>query len=158
MPLKINDGYSIRKILSIVRDAIEYISDNQSSVWGTPELNICHHLACELKKKFSDFDIDVELIKDDRRRPDIVIHKRGNNENNLVVFQVKINPTSTDIKEDLFKIEDTFFRAPYSYKYGLFISVGKLPNPLPEFDSSKIRFIQIYGWKVAKSTSTDYKF
>ncbi len=146
--------YSIQEVQDLVHQVTKSISDNQPELWHLPELNICHHMAKELEKIFEGFNVDVELIKDDRRRPDIVIHQRGHHRNNLVVFQVKKNPTLRQVEEDLFKIRDTFFREPYSYKYGIFISVGKLPEPLPQFDQSKVRMIQVYGW--AEMTEEDF--
>lgn len=148
-------NYSIQEVQGLVHQATKSISDNQPELWHMPELSICHHLAGELAKLFTGFNVDVELIKDDRRRPDIVIHQRGHNKNNLVIFQVKKNPTTQQVVEDLFKINDTFFREPYSYKYGVFISVGKLPESLPDFDKSKIGFIQVYGW--AEMTEEEFK-
>ena|SRR3989344_4437048 len=112
-----------------------------------PEWNICHHLAGELENQFSEYNIDIELIKHDGRRPDIVIHHRGVNMNNLVVFQVKKNPSRRDIEEDLTKINETFFSEPYNYRYGIFISVGKLPGSLPDFNQTKIRILEVYGWR-----------
>lgn len=138
----------LSEIVLLVKQALESISDNDSSVWNTTEWNICHHTATALQKRFNDFDIDVEPIKDDKRRPDIVVHSRGTQENNLVVFQVKKHPNFNDIKTDLDKIRDTFFREPYNYKYGIFISIGKLPHKLPEFDRDRINIHEVYGWKV----------
>jgi hypothetical protein len=128
-----------------VYESAKAISDEQNEVWKMSEWNICHHLAIELGKRFDGYNIDVELVKDDKRRPDIVIHRRGEHENNLVVFQVKIKPSHKDIADDLQKIEETFFRDPYNYKYGIILSVGKLPEPLQDFNTSKIRFVQVSG-------------
>jgi len=138
--------YTIQQAQDLTLQAAKHISDTQPELWRLPELSICHHLASALEEKFDGHNIDVELIKDDRRRPDIVIHQRGHNKNNLVIFQVKKNPTLAQIKEDLFKISDTFFRKPYLYQYGIFLSVGPLPKDLPEFDNSRIRFVEVDGW------------
>jgi hypothetical protein len=126
--------------------ACKKISDTESSIWYTTEWNICSHIQNNLNKMFLEHSVDVELIKKDRRRPDMVIHKRGNNLDNLVVFQVKKNPSTDEIKKDLDKIRETFFNEPYSYKFGVFISVGKLPDTLPSFDINKIGIIEVYGW------------
>lgn len=138
---------TIEEVFERVRAAAKNISDNQSEVWHMTEWNICHHLANALGQEFGDYKIDVELIKIDGRRPDIVIHHRGGHENNLVVFEVKKNPTTVAVAEDLNKIRDTFFNEPYKYRYGIFISIGKLPNPLPEFDIERIRVLEVYGWR-----------
>ena len=125
--------------------AIKYISDNTPIVWSRNELLICGRIKEALHKQFPEYDVDVEPIKDDRRRPDIVIHKLGQQDNNLVAFQVKKNPNTKDIAEDIKKIIETLFRSPYFYKYGVFISIGKLPDGLPEFDRDKISIIEVYG-------------
>lgn len=139
---------TLDEIVNKTREAIQKISDTNSSIWHTTEWNICHHLACELAEEFSDFNVDVELEKKDSRRPDIVIHKRGNNKSNLAVFQVKKNPTTSEIEEDMEKIRSTFFNDPYEYPYGVFISIGKLPEKLPDFDKNRIRIVKVYGWKI----------
>lgn len=137
---------NIQKIKENVVLACKQISDTESGVWNTTEWNICSHLRGGFCGVFPGYNIDVELIKDDGRRPDIVIHKRGNNSDNLVVFQAKKDPTTKDIQDDLDKINETFFNDPYNYKFGVFISIGKLPNLLPQFDKNKIGIVEVYGW------------
>lgn len=139
---------NIDEILNKITKAIQRISDTRSSVWSTAERNICHHVASELEKDFPKYDIDIELDKEDRRRPDIIIHKRGNNKNNLIIFQAKKDPSIKDIEDDIKKINETFFREPYLYTFGIFISIGKLPKQLPKFNSNKIRIVEVYGWKI----------
>lgn len=139
-------AYSIEEIQKLSLEAVRAISDTQPAVWDMPEWNICHHLAGELEERFEGFNVDVELIKQDGRRPDIVVHQRGNNENNLIVFQAKIKPSFNSVLDDMNKIRETFFNEPYLYKYGIFLSVGKLPKKMPEFDSSRIRIIEVDGW------------
>ena len=139
---------NLEEISQIVYESLKWISDNDSGVWFTTEWNICNHLSSLFRERFKDFDVDVELIKHDGRRPDIVIHGRGHNENNLVVFQVKKKPSYQDVVEDLKKITETFFGEPYNYAYGIFISIGKLPDKLPEFDKNKIHIHSVSGWKL----------
>ena len=138
----------IEDVSQKVHQALQWISDNDSGVWSRSEWNICSHLAGVFRERFEDFDVDVELIKHDGRRPDIVIHGRGHNENNLAVFQVKKKPSYQDIIEDLKKITETFFSEPYKYAYGIFISIGKLPDELPEFDKNKMRIHFVSGCKL----------
>jgi hypothetical protein len=146
---------NIEEILKKVHSVCKYISDNDSSVWNTSEWNICSHIQHRLKDEFSDYDIDVELIKHNRRRPDIVVHKRGNNTDNFIVFQVKKDPTLKDVQDDLDKINNTFFKKPYCYKLGIFISIGKLPIPLPKFNTDKIGIIEVHGWVLDKNRNDD---
>lgn len=139
---------TLDEVSNKIREAIQKISDTNGSIWRTTEWNICHHLACKLAEEFSDFNVDVELEKEDQRRPDIVIHKRGDNENNLVVFQVKKNPTTLDIEKDIEKIQSTFFGEPYKYSYGIFISIGQLSGKLPNFNRDRIKIVEVYGWEI----------
>ena len=140
------NNLTLDKVLEKVRKSAKRISDGRTMIWHTSEWNICSHLRSELEREFSNYEIDVELIKIDGRRPDIVIHKEGVHTNNLVVFQVKKNPSFSDIENDFNKITTTFFNKPYNYKYGIFISIGKLPDPLPEFNKSKIRILEVDGY------------
>lgn len=137
---------NIEDILEKIRTVCKHISDTDSVVWNTPEVNICSHLRSGLALVFSEYDVDVELRKNDGRRPDIVIHHRGDNTDNLVVFQVKINPSAKDLQDDLDKIKKTFFAEPYNYKFGILVSVGELPNRLPEFDKDKVGILRVHGW------------
>lgn len=139
---------SFEEIISKIVLALQKISDTNSSIWQLNEVSICSRVASNLREIFQGYDVDIELQKHNARRPDIVIHKLGTNEKNLVVFQVKKRPSVKDIKEDLAKINETFFSEPYCYKYGIFISVGKLPKELPDFSIDRIRFIQVYGFKI----------
>lgn len=136
---------TIAELRAAVVSAAERITSEQPAVWRMSEWNICHHLAIELGKTFADFNIDVELVKDDGRRPDIVIHERDTHDRNLAVFQVKVRPSAQDVVDDLGKISGTFFREPYHYKYGVFLSVGKLPAVLPEFDSGRVVLVPVDG-------------
>ena len=52
------------------------------------------------------------------------------------------------MRDDLFKINDTFFRDPYCYKYGILVSIGKLPKELPAFDKDRVGILEIYGWGI----------
>lgn len=137
---------NLNEISEDVLFALKWISDNDRDVWNTSEWNICSHLREQLAHKFTNLSVDVELVKHDGRRPDIVIHGRGHNESNLAVFQVKKSPDRQDVVDDLNKIKETFFVEPYNYSYGFFVSIGELPKELPEFDPGRIRLFSVYGW------------
>lgn len=137
----------INDIKEKVKLAAQWISDNDHMVWRTSEQNICSHLRQALQSQFPEYDLDVELVKYTRQRPDITIHHRGNHSDNFVVFEVKKDPTIKEFTADLKKIESTYFGAPYNYRYGMLVSVGKLPTPLPEFDLARIGVLEVYGWK-----------
>jgi len=98
---------------------------------------INHRLACYLERFLSEYggeySVDLEYDKnyndpkkignDENKnikaiRPDIIIHERETNDNNLIAFEIKKNYTD---KHDLKKIKE-LFRNPYNYKYGCLIS------------------------------------
>lgn len=145
----------IEEIKNKVVNACKRVSDTEPGVWRTSEWNICSHLQSVLNEVFSDYNVDVELIKHDGRRPDIVIHKRGNNDDNLVIFQVKKDPNLRDIQSDLDKILGTFFAEPYNYTFGVLISIGKVPESLPEFDLDRIGIVEVDGWVLDQGNQED---
>jgi len=98
---------------------------------------INHRLACYLERLLSEYgggySVDLEydknyndpkkIIIDENKnikaiRPDIIIHERETNDNNLIAFEIKKNYTD---KHDLKKIKE-LLRNPYNYKYGCLIS------------------------------------
>ena len=98
---------------------------------------INHRLACYLErflsKYWGGYSVDLEynknyndpkkIIIDENKnikaiRPDIIIHERETNDNNLIAFEIKKNYTD---KHDLKKIKE-LLRNPYNYKYGCLIS------------------------------------
>ncbi len=98
---------------------------------------INHRLACYLEWFLSEYEseysVDLEynknykdpkkIIIDENKnikaiRPDIIIHERETNANNLIVFEIKKNYTD---RHDLKKIKG-LLRNPYKYKYGCLIS------------------------------------
>ncbi|QGQ95820.1 hypothetical protein EHS13_13510 [Paenibacillus psychroresistens] len=68
--------------------------------------------------------------------PDIIVHKRGGNENNLLIIEVKktTNPTSRDFDQKKLKCYTDQLNSSLKYKYGLFIEfetkveIPKLPT------------------------------
>lgn len=128
---------------------------------GLNELNISTHLAFYLKPYFSDYDVDPEYNGDidkpnDRKAlhiaknrileigrktnmkdnyklsPDIIIHKRTTNANNLVIIEVKkdIHP-QCDKDYDLIKLEHLtidYSGNHYNYRLGVAIVFGTKEN------------------------------
>lgn len=98
-----------------------------------------HHVDCEYNRKKSD-TIDEDYIKktlnltiadiktnDNKAKtvfPDIVIHKRGTNKNNLLVIEVKkaSNKNKENTNFDIAKIKG--YRQQLEYKFGLFLVIG----------------------------------
>ena len=101
------------------------------------ERAIAHKLANYYEGLFKDWDVDCEYNrnldsvktvdnKDDKDRilPDIVIHKRGNHDNNLAVIEIKktTNCRGTGRESDFNKLSK-LVEEPYNYKYAYFIDI-----------------------------------
>jgi hypothetical protein len=143
----------IEKIKIKVLACLEWITDNDPSIWRTNEMNICSHLRSLLAQQFSLHDVDVELRKETGQRPDICIHSRGNNLTNLVAFEVKIKPSFNEVITDLDKIRTTYFNEPYKYKYGVFIAIGDIRKKLPDYDLGRIAIFTVSGYGERKELS-----
>lgn len=128
---------------------------------GLNELNISSSLANCLTPLFNDYNVDAEyngdidkpndrkaldiaknrirdiskkVNKDDNYKlsPDIIIHKQGNNQNNLVVIEVKKDTHEDKGKHyDLIKLEHltiNYLGNHYNYKLGVAIIFGTGPK------------------------------
>lgn len=98
------------------------------------EPTISHHIAVYLESLFYDYDVDCEYnrhltedkkLHDCKVRPDIIIHKRGNNNNNLVVFEIKKCGTKSKKGRDDIKKLESCISDGLSYKLGVFIGILK---------------------------------
>src|SRR5437870_21246 len=77
--------------------AIQNLFANQPDIFnltpasGQTEWNLTNHLAGEISGLLPLFAYDVDLNKPDAggRRPDIVFHKRGKHDDNLLVIEIK---------------------------------------------------------------------
>lgn len=59
------------------------------------------------------------------RYPDLIIHKRGNNKNNLLIIECK-KENNNNLEEDINKINDFMVEnGKYKYKYGISIIFKK---------------------------------
>lgn len=103
------------------------------------ERSICHRLALYMEPYFLAYNVDCEYDRDDSfkhkkidlrefyeddndRRdvtPDIIVHKRGENEHNLVIIEAKKNDAYDAIpdRRDLEKL--TSYIREYGYQYGI---------------------------------------
>lgn len=110
------------------------------------ERSITHKLAEYLQREFSDYNVDCEYNKhglatkllprecEERALefvyPDIVVHLRGNDDNNLLVVEAKLGKRTTIPECDATKlIEFTRSDGEYRYQLGLFIGFGELRAP-----------------------------
>ncbi|MBA7521873.1 hypothetical protein ES705_13984 [subsurface metagenome] len=107
------------------------------------ERSITHKLAEYLKEYFPEFNVDceynrfkdiVKTIKLPNERinwndteaktvfPDIIIHKRGIEEDNLLVIEVKKSSNVNSGDFDRIKLQ-AFLQEPHNYAYGLFLRI-----------------------------------
>jgi restriction endonuclease S subunit len=124
------------EIISAIEDCRRHVT--------TSEWNLTHHLAESLKRVFEKYDVDVELIKDPtNERPDIVVHKRGVNDYNLLAIEVKIKPTKTDVQQDVEKLERLML-GKYLYRSALFVGYDTTLKNEETFSLSKeVNFILV---------------
>lgn len=114
------------------------------------ERTISHRLAIYLQKEFQDYDVDCEYNRhcseiktieiprdkdgneiiiswDDSEQktifPDIIVHKRNNDMNNLVVIEIKKSTNFVDKSYDENKLKSFTRNNSYNYKYGIFIFI-----------------------------------
>ncbi len=133
------------KMIKIIKEALNelYLHDKSIINRAVREEAINHKFALYLEtilNQNSDlyYNIDIEYNKNDESlkkvvinarereiRPDIIVHVRGPNDNNLIAFQCKKKYNKTTHKEDLDKIEG-LLNEPYNYKFGC--SIHYLPN------------------------------
>lgn len=131
------------RIWNILKSGLDMLYDNDQYLISTEghyyvsERSIAHKLGCYLSHLIKEYDVDCEFNRnldvvkkmgDDNIIPDIVIHKRGSNEDNLIVIEVK--PWWNDKKEEFIKDENklTFLtncNSQYKYKYGFSLIIKK---------------------------------
>ena len=101
------------------------------------ERSIAHKLGCYLSQLIQEYDVDCEFSRDldaikqmgcDKIVPDIIVHKRGNNDDNLIVIEVK--PWWNDKSKAFIKDENkltylTNYNNQYKYKYGFSLIINK---------------------------------
>jgi hypothetical protein len=68
-------------------------------------------------------DIDWDDTEAKTVFPDIVVHERGNDENNLLVIEVKKSSNNQNVQFDKNKLE-AFTIEPYRYHFGLFLEIS----------------------------------
>ena len=68
-------------------------------------------------------DVDIEDIDAKTIFPDIVIHKRNTDDENLLVVEIKKSTNKQNRDFDLSKIESLTIE-PYHYKFGLFLEIN----------------------------------
>jgi hypothetical protein len=83
------------------------------------EWNVAHHFAGQIHRLYTKYNCDFELIKptEHRKRPDIVLHKRGTHAQNFLVIELKVH--IDDMEDDVQKIKTYWFDYPLNYQYGV---------------------------------------
>jgi hypothetical protein len=105
------------------------------------ERSVCHHLAVHLERHFPGLNIDCEYnrLRYDIKRipdfdgagrrsmrrvfPDIVVHRRLEHSDNLLIIEMKLTTSRGSDADDLAKL--SFYRAGenYRYRYAVFIKL-----------------------------------
>ncbi|MDO5481390.1 MAG: hypothetical protein Q4F60_03550 [Candidatus Saccharibacteria bacterium] len=132
-------------------DLLDYRTNNETNRM-IHELNISFHIGyiilCKLKHcdELKDYKVDAEYNKhgDDIKmsdgkmvRPDIIIHKRGTDDNNFAWIEIKKPGDNAAIEEDRERLRCvTQPGSGFNYNFGALIIVGKTPN------DRKIEFYQ----------------
>jgi hypothetical protein len=148
-----------------------FLNDDYLLIKKISERSVSHKLAYHLQPLFSDYNVDCEYNGDVdklndikaleiskreiseinkkpnkkdyyRISPDIIIHQRGSNDENLLVIEVKkdISP-DINVEFDLIKLKNLTIdhvHNHYNYKLGILIIFGTLDNT----GTVTIRYIQ----------------
>ena len=124
-----------RRIINCIEKIYE--DDSYLLKHNNHEITISSKLAQYLFLEFKNYNVDCEYNKNidiPKRieesnsifRPDIVIHKRGNNENNLVCIEIKTSHNNQTRLNDYSKLKSiTKQSGNYKYKLGVFIDFNK---------------------------------
>jgi len=138
--------YTKEDLDKIVRDSLKKLKrlDKILLEINANERTITHKLAVYLQQSIPDFNVDCEynrfedfvkkmtLPKDKinwadteakKVFPDIIIHKRGIQEDNLLVIEVKKSSNINSGDFDRMKLHK-FLQEPYNYAYGLFLRIN----------------------------------
>jgi len=127
------DISEIKRRIEYCIDSI-YINDSDLFSRNNYEVTISTKLAQYLFVEFRNYDVDCEYNKhfDGRKfveelnaevRPDIIIHKRGNDKDNLVYVEIKKEQNTTSRNYDYTKIQALTRRRgrQFKYKLGVFV-------------------------------------
>lgn len=145
--------YALGAIKKKVKKSLYLLWDNDKCLLSmdTSERSLMHRLATYIEREFREYNVDCEYNRegDEPKRyrelvdqpnraeinaddteakialPDIIIHKRGNNEDNLLVIEVKkltASPTRID-KIDKKKLIAFLDANQLNYKYGLALQI-----------------------------------
>lgn len=160
--LKGNFFLNFEAIKHKVEDALKELRINNSFLIAakTNERTISHKLAEYLQIGFPDLNVDCEYNRHGMEKkqlslptdkidwndteartvfPDIIVHSRGNDGNNILVIEVKKSSNSESRELDENKLI-AFTSEPYEYRFGLFLelSMDDAPDYLQWFSRGKV--------------------
>ena len=129
----------ISEIKQKINHAIEQFYQNDSDLLNRDnyEVTVSCKLSQYLCPLFQDYSVDSEYNKhiDSEKhnselnkeiRPDIIIHKRGNDDDNLVYIEIKTDHNNDNRQDDIKKvISMTKQTGEYKYKLGIFIDFNR---------------------------------
>jgi hypothetical protein len=127
----------LSKIREKIKTCIDRIYKNDSDLFSREnyEVTISCKFAQYLHDEFPEYSVDCEYnrhidghkeCEGQRIRPDIVIHKRGKDENNLVYIEIKTDHNRDDRADDINKIKCvTKQNGEYKYILGSFIDFNR---------------------------------
>ena len=117
---------------------ILYIKDIYLIENNVEEIAITHKLGMYMENLFPGYDVDCEYNRITYKngnlapkkcnkhivRPDIIVHKRGNNDDNLLALELKKNANNNQEKKDMDKLKN--YISELGYSYGIYIDL--IPN------------------------------
>lgn len=135
----------IEQLMTILKTALDelYNKDKELIDRGVNERDIAFRLGLHLNPLLQDIehlktlDLDIDYNKNGvnpkrtPRRPkgavpDLIIHKRGNNDLNTLVIEIKGWWNKQPRQDDFIKLEDfTHQDGEYKYGLGVFVELGK---------------------------------
>lgn len=105
---------------------------------GASERAITHRLARYLEDQFPEWDVDAEYNRDgaDIKRdvegtpvlPDIIVHRRGSNDNLLVIEVKKSIAAARALEDDYDKLREFISPQGLGYRWGLHVVLPAEPN------------------------------
>ena len=136
---------TVEELKQFVKDALNefYRNDAELITLGVREDTMSHRIAVYLEqilieKGYKKYHVDREYDKHGKlpkwlkpkipsngysHRPDIVIHERGNDNNNLLLVEVKKNKALTDGDNDDLKLKCAIDPECFKYNLGLYINI-----------------------------------
>ena len=120
------------------------IKDRLLFEYAVHEQTICGRLAMYLQELFPCYHVDVEYNLDgnhtkrlagDAVRPDIIVHRRGNNASNILAMELKKGPVDPgDECRDHVKLRG--YREELGYHFAVWVElpVGRIGNRVPRVE------------------------